>query len=374
MSNDFKLVKKAGKILLPWIKEKLISKKTTYVLLRISLFSIIAILVGRYANIFAGILLEAIGILYEMGYQITTEQELKISLDNLANKIISPTINIPIDAIVPKNYTYLPEKLTSPIQIFINEKIVEALEDLFKINRKDTGTCYFPPERIQSGIVWIVQDADINTYAIIAKHFDEKVLLDEQGYIWSTNITDPKEFDKSVESGDNVLEHIKIANKKAEKEVETGGQGQKLPALLRLQFVRKQKKEGFLIPDIQSFSSSLLSSTNAKKYYFRTDLFQKNVFILDVSQIEEAGGIEFEKLGYFLGDYIVYSDMAVVKWDEKANVLYLMFGREVVNAYKNVFINFLEEWKKDQNKNLTAEILNTLQEKNQNDNGSTTIS
>lgn len=369
-----RVVKEAGKKLVLWIKGKLISKKTSSVLLRISLFSFTAILIGKFLNLFAGILLEVIGMLYEIGYQTTAEQELRISLDNLANKIISPTINIPIDVIVPKNCVHLPKKLTSPIQIFINEKIVEALEDLFKIYKEDTHTYYFPPERIQSGMVWIVQDADINTYAIIAKHFDEKVLLDERGYIWSTNITDPKEFDKSTESGNNVLEHIKKANNKANIEVETGGQGQKIPALLRLQFVRKQKKEGILIPDIQSFCSSLLSSTNAKNYYFKTDLFKKNVFILDVSKIEEDEGREFEKLGFFLGDYIIYSDMAVIKWDERANVLYLMFGREVVEAYKNVFINFLQVWKEDASKDVTTVILNTLQEKNQNDNGSTTIS
>jgi len=335
---------------------KLLSRETIGILVRLLIFLLGAIVSTYYLGILVGIVIGLSGFLYEVLYHVIPDRELKNSLDTLANKINSPTISIPINLLMGKEYINLPEKLTSPIQVFVNKKITEALEDLFRIEETSTGAKHFQPERIKSGMVWTILDADIKTYAIVAKHFDEKVIEDEQGYIWSTNVTDPSEFDELTKSGNNILMHINLANGKANNKIRIDNS--EIPALLRLQLVRKEKKG--IIPDKESFCNSLQGSNNAKEYYFKKDLLNKNVFILDVSEIENKEGKDFEKLGYFLGDYIVYSDMIVVKWDEKANVLYLIFGREVIEAYKNIFITFWKEWKDNKKKKNITEDIKTI--------------
>lgn len=329
-------------ITLKKLKKIFISPKAMPVLLRLGLVFIISISGIICGNIGMGIIIAFVGFFYEILFLNYTESVKSIS--------------IPLETVIPNEFENLKKKLGSPIKIFINNKIAEALEHLFSEVLSDSSEPYFRSDGICSGMVWVIPKANITAYAKLAKYFDSKVCDDEKGYIWSINIIDPLKFDEQSEEKTSISNHIKEANKKAGKMFSFNGE--KYPALIRLQLVRSGESES-IIPIKDKFSDSLKKSTNAKNFYFAQKFFNENVFIADVNNIEknELDSALFEESGYFFGDYIIYSDMVVVKWDMDSNILYLMFGKEIVIEYKKIFNIFFEKWKSNNEINITNEIL-----------------
>lgn len=344
-------------------------------LFRVAVFIVVDLMIALWIkNALGATLAAAIFLLYEAGYKIRDNYKMKQSIEQiedrigeLSNKIYGEHIVVPIDVVLNQTgLSFVPRKLLDPIQIFVDDTIGRALDQMFQGIRprdKIKGKL-ISPDDVTSGLVWVITKATINEYAAIAEYFDKRIKQEmekeKSGYIWSVNIIDPQKFDAQTGEGNSVLKHIKAANEIHDKKYID------MPALLRLQLVRTQKpsepESTLSIPCYGDFLRKLKKSNNARKYYFGVDegLLNTNVFITNVSPVENEIGAAFEYSGFFTGDYILYSDMLVLKWIESENTLYLIFGKEIIDLYKEIFLKFWKEWREDNAKDVTNRVIRVL--------------
>jgi hypothetical protein len=327
----------------PNSEKRFLSKSSVIYLISVLIASgILGSLISGLNNPWLGWLVGAVIILTGIGAELKSYLEDKnkpyhvsISLGSLLN-----------------DYPILNEKLHSPIELFIDNKIASVLEEIFQEKNK-AGELFFNPEHIPSGLVWVIKDADIYNYAKLATYFDKAALKSSQGYVYSTNISLPSELS---ETGNHYIkEHLNITNLLIEKEVEhvypVSGSFKKvkMPRLLRIQLLCENPSPDRMIKLIKQFEADI--SDGSKGINENSCLFfqKNNTFILNVDNknLTNSLGLSttFEKSAVCLGDYIIYSDTVVLKWDIPSNVLYLMFGKEIVDNYKLLFLLFWEDWK-----------------------------
>ena len=256
----------------------------------------------------------------------------------------STNIHACIDTLIKRRMSYLSRsddllnKIRSPFQVFIKEEILQNL-NLFleKINNKRLNPV--------SGMIWIVPNIDIKGYASIALALDKKIIKKPDSTIYSTNIIPPTDF-----SHDEVITHLTVLNGLAGETIEDKKTGNLKPRLLRIQLVNlgranlkiKILPEEKYEPDKEKdmFLELLCSE---KEEYSKKYSDYKNYYITYSTFLvtPEALGCGVENI---LGDYILYDDSLVLKWDETTHTLYLMFGEEIVNSHRKIFESISKEY------------------------------
>ena len=322
------------------------------------LFRILLLIVGimasiKFVSFWAGVILAVVGLLYELGYYFASEPEVKKRLDNLDSKVneLGRRITVPVEAVIPEKFTFLRKRLTKPIEVFVNEQISKALEHIVKKSEFVKGVAKI--EDIDCGMVWIIRNCPLPSYAEVAFQLDHFIteiidklklngnLLSASTYIWSTNIIDPKKFptNEKEKEKEKIIKHIQEANKLENYQTFVSGflgvkgkgkiENKKFPSLLRLQLIKNDNETKFpLIQTKKAFENGV------KKNPFFLKVFSPGLKIINISCLED-------KPYLFLGDYIIYSNMLVLKWDEFSEVLYIMFGSEIVEIHKSIFISYL---------------------------------
>jgi len=247
-----------------------------------------------------------------------------------------------------EDYPAVQEKLRSPISIFVDTQIARVLQRLSETKTTD-GIKFLDLENTPSGMVWVIKDADLSQYARISLYFDTAAQESDKGYIYSTNTVLPSEFDNDPYHF--ISDHLDSANKLSDKNFSNG-----MPRLLRLQFLHLgEKPKETIINSFEEFKTDIQKIKQGSNFY----KFWRNTYALNVDnnaiKQEIAPKNYFEESSLFLGEYILYSDTVVVKWDSSCNVLYLIFGEQIIKSYKKIFETFWEKWK-DKSCDITKEI------------------
>jgi hypothetical protein len=253
-----------------------------------------------------------------------------------------------------RDYPAVQEKLRSPISIFVDTQIASVLQKLSETTASD-GSRFLDLENTPSGMVWVIKDADLSRYARIALYFDKAAEGSDKGYIYSTNTVLPSEFDNDPHNF--ISDHLDSANKLSDKNFSNG-----MPRLLRLQLLHvKEKPKETIINSSEEFIADLQGIKQSSNFY---KFWNKNTYALNVDdnmiKREIAPKDYFERSSFFLGEYILYSNTVVVKWDSSCNVLYLIFGEQIIESYRKIFEIFWGKWKGtscDITCDITSEIL-----------------
>lgn len=257
-----------------------------------------------------------------------------------------------------EDYEDLYKKFRSPIKIVIDNEFINVLNQLSQSS--SSGQPILDLQGTPSGMIWVIGRSNLSVYAKIATYFDRAAYNNLKGYIYSTNTILPSEFND--DPNNLIRDHILEANKLATLQTDSGK-----PRLLRLQLLRSEKPTNFKTPintqgefiqDLKRIQD--YSNCNFKEYW------NNNCFALNVDHSDIKNDIikyfevsNFEESSLFLGEYIIYSDSVVVKWDSSCRVLYLIFGEDIVKVYKNIFDLFLNNWK-DKKCNITKELTDNI--------------
>jgi len=247
-------------------------------------------------------------------------------------------VSISLESLL-EDYPAVQEKLRSPISIFVDTQIARVLQRLSETTTTD-GKKFLDLENTPSGMVWVIKDADLSQYARIALYFDKAAQESDKGYIYSTNTVLPSEFDN--DSYHFISTHLNLANELSNKNFSNG-----MPRLLRLQLLHlEEKPKETIINSFKEFTEDLEKIRSDSNFY---KFWKNNTYALNVDdnaiKLEIAPKKYFEESSLFLGEYILYSDTVVVKWDSSCNVLYLIFGEQIIQSYKKIFETFWEKWK-----------------------------
>jgi hypothetical protein len=269
-------------------------------------------------------------------------------LADLKSHIQKGKVSILLESLL-EDYPPLQKKSRSLISIFADTQIARVLQRLSETETPD-GKKFLDLENTPSGMVWVIKDADLSQYARIASYFDKAA--QDKGYIYSTNTVLPSEFDNDQHNFISL--HLDLANKLSCKKFSNG-----MPRLLRLQLLHaKEKPKETIINSLDEFMGDIEKIKQIKQdsNFYK---FWKNAYALNVDddaiKQEIAPKNYFEESSLFLGEYILYSDTVVVKWDSSCNVLYLIFGEEIIKSYKKIFETFWKKWK-DKSCNITNKI------------------
>lgn len=295
-------------------------------------------------------------------------------------------VHVPISSVIPDEFDTIRKKLSNPIQIFINKKICRGLGEILML--ADKQGIQFKLKDIHSGMVWVIPSPKLADYAAVAtilskfmtEDLDDRAkVLKEKRYIWSTNLVMPSKFEYKEKVHhdrivDNILKHLEYAKKLADYEFEDDGK--KYPCLLRIQMVRDEKKEDDEeifqdVPLRDKFFDEAKTCSNFQKHFALCSEWEKwgkskVLKILNVKALTEDRYL-------YLGDYIIYGDMIILKWDEDSEVLYIIFGTGTVEVYKQIFIKYIEGKFVGHDYDLTEEFYKALTSK-KNENANSTLS
>lgn len=278
------------------------------------------------------------------GYAFDTLLKIRKDLNKCPAYSNKPQLRVSVDTLIDKisfleedQKRVLIQKIHSPIQVLIGERVPESLNAFLK-------TCKEKNKDIQSGLIWLIPNIDIKGYASLILDLDKEMLKRNDSFVYSTNIIPPTEF-----VHEEVKKHLEILNKLAGKKVKRNGK--EIPRLLRVQFINLRYEKG--LEKIRIIDDPKLDKYNKEK--FDSNLREKDVFLekLKTKAEEFKDYIELyikestflitpqakgASIDNILGDYILYDDSIVVKWDE-TNTLYLMFGEEIIKAHKKIFLD-----------------------------------
>ena len=224
-----------------------------------------------------------------------------------------PKLRLSVDAILPNE---LADKIHSPIQVLIDKEITGVLTNFLQtVHREDLST--------HTGMVWVMPEADVKTYGTLAQALDDAMLKTVSGTIYSTNLVPPNDFSEEA-----VKKHLDKVNKLLGKIDET-------PRVLRIQIVKLEDSKVLDLLGKEEF----LTHLKEKKWgeYVEHYLKENSIFLIDSKA-------EIAKPKNILGDYILYGDSLVLKWDDKVSSLYLMFGTELIEAHKRIFADLLKNY------------------------------
>jgi len=194
----------------------------------------------------------------------------------------------------------LARQLTSPNESFVDRQVLQSIKSFCN------GTA-------RSGLVLVRSNCEYREYADIALMLDEGA----KQSIYSTNVGGPENLFRTYKT--EVTQHLKKVNEKAR-----GPQGKTGVYVKRYQIhlsdTDKEQFETFLVGGSQE-------AIDYNTYY-------KNVQNVDFKQL-----IVGPELGWpeFLGDYIVYNDRIILKFDEDTKTLMLLVGQEVIAQHIAVF-------------------------------------
>jgi hypothetical protein len=204
------------------------------------------------------------------------------------------------------------------MQALINKDVSRFLEEFIK---EGTDT--------KEGIVWVLPNVELKDYANIALKFD-KIVCESGGTVYSTNIVPPEDFSHS-EVRDHLSELNENLLRKFLSELKSKGNSSgksQEPPLLRLQIVNEKGNNG---------SYKLPLNIIDKKAFFKTigDDYKKfyvtpYTFVITPT----AKGVVPKRI---FGDYIVYNNSVILKWDADTHTLYLLFGKRLVDLYLEIF-------------------------------------
>lgn len=217
------------------------------------------------------------------------------------------------------------------------KKIIDAMDEHLGKTHIDTVQRFLNQVRgdedlnAYPGAVLVVPNATIRQYASLARTLDEIVVALE-GTIYSTNIIVPNHFAEE----EAIRRHISTANELLS--VKTGSE----PKLLRLQLVTKHSGDKSLLVNKEWFLDNVSTNMEKKWQYYRDNYIKEGcTFLVDTTSAEIG------KRNNIVGDYIVYDNSFVLKWDEwekKVGCLYLLFGNEVIRLHSRIFEQFISKY------------------------------
>jgi len=286
---------------------------------------------------------------------------------NISNKVLdflenlSGKVTISLNSLL-NSYPNVNQKLHSPISVFVDTEIAKVLEDLSQ-EEITSGVKLLDLQDVPSGLVWIKRDADLSVYARVARYFDQAALRSNGGYIYSTNTILPSEF--NTDPYGFIKFHIEEANRLCGLYRDN-----KMPRLLRLQLLHVENKppesiintKDEFVNDLNKLKQQNFKESNFAKYCKQGSFFVLNVDAQPVREKAPLPDKTFEAFPFFLGEYILYSNTVILKWDSSCNVLYLIFGKDAIKSYEEIFIHFWKCWKDKTDCNITDEIMKLIME------------
>lgn len=202
---------------------------------------------------------------------------------------------------------YLTKIMHFKLEDFLGQDLYEKIKIAHIKNLGNHDKLDAIKEFISSGKVGFVfqkKNCEISEYAEWAKKFDQRA----KKSIYSTNILKPKDLfsGSHPKKREYVIQHLKEVN---ESNID-------IKSKIRIQILVKEKNDFY-------------NGEQFKKDYWGFFMNENVTFkwcYLD--EIKE----------FFLGDYILYDEMLVLKYDEKTKLLELFSG-DIVELYKKVFVD-----------------------------------